>query len=119
MSRWAETIEKGCVLQDKYDLSRSAYTRVMNEGHYVGLRWMLPFDKGDPDMVKRVTDLTLEQLNMALDMGYIPYKTPFWAIRKIEERMSPEWLELHKRVKNMLDPNNIFNPGRWGANHGS
>ena len=70
-------------------------------------------------MVKRVTDLTLEQLNMALDMGYIPYKTPFWAIRKIEERMSPEWLELHKRVKNMLDPNNIFNPGRWGANHGS
>ena len=119
MSRWAETIEKGCVLQDKYDLSRSAYTRVMNEGHYVGLRWMLPFDKGDPDMVKRVTALTLEQLNMALDMGYIPYKTPFWAIRKIEERMSPEWLELHKRVKNMLDPNNIFNPGRWGANHGS
>lgn len=115
MSRWQETAEKGCALQDKYNVSRSLYTRVMNEGHYAGLRWMLPFDKGDPEMVKRVTELTLEQLDMVLDMGFIPYKTPVWAIRKIEERAGADWVRLHRRVKEMLDPNNIMNPGRWGA----
>ena len=115
MSNWLETAKKGCALQDKYDLSRSCYTRVMNEGHFVGLRWMLPFDKGDPEMVKRIRALCSEQLDMVLDMGYIPYKTPVWAIRKLEERAGPNWVKLHRRVKQMLDPNNILNPGRWGA----
>jgi FAD/FMN-containing dehydrogenase len=115
MSRWLETAKKGCELQDKYNISRSCYTRIMNEGHFVGLRWMLPFDKGDQGMVKRIEALCLEQMDMILDMGYVPYKTPAWAIRKIEERAGPDWVRLHRRVKEMLDPNNIFNPGRWGA----
>jgi len=115
MSKWAETAEKGCILQDKYELSRSCYSRIMREGHFVGLRWMLPFDKGDPEMVKRIRDLCAEQLDMILEMGYLPYKTPFWAVRKLEARADANWLELHRRVKKMLDPNNILNPGRWGA----
>lgn len=115
MSKWLEAAKKGCALQDKYGISRSCYTRVMNEGHFVGLRWMLPFDKEDPELVKRIEALCSEQLEMVLDMGFIPYKTPFWAIRKLEERADPTWVELHRRVKKMLDPNNIMNPGRWGA----
>jgi len=115
MSNWLETAKKGCALQDKYELSRSCYTRIMKEGHFVGLRWMLPFDKGDPEMVKRIRALCSEQLDMVLEMGYIPYKTPFWAIRTLEERAGPDWVKLHRRVKKMLDPNNILNPGRWGA----
>lgn len=114
MSRWLETVEKGCALQDKYNISRSCYTRVMNEGHFVGLRWMLPFDKGDPVMVKRITDLTMEQLDLVIEMGYIPYKTPAWAIEKIEQKAGPAWIKLHQQVKDLLDPDNIFNPGRWG-----
>jgi FAD/FMN-containing dehydrogenase len=115
MSRWLETVERGCALQDKYNISRSCYTRVMNEGHFVGLRWMLPFDKGDPEMVKRISDLCSEQLDLVLEMGFIPYKTPVWAVRKIERRAGSDWVKLHRRVKEMLDPNNILNPGRWGA----
>jgi FAD/FMN-containing dehydrogenase len=115
MSRWEETVERGCLIQDKYNITRSAYSRIMNEGHYAGLRWMIPFDKGDPEMVKRVTDMTNEQLDMVLEMGYIPYKTPVWAIRKMEKLASPDWVKLHRRIKGMIDPNNIMNPGRWGA----
>ena len=115
MSRWLETVEKGCQLQDKWEISRSAYTRVMNEGHFVGLRWMLPYDKGNPDLVRRIEGLCAEQLDMVLEAGFIPYKTPYWAVRKIEERAGPEWVRLHRRIKETLDPNNILNPGRWGA----
>jgi len=115
MSTWLETARKGCEIQDKYDLTRSCYTRVMNEGHFAGLRWMIPYDKGNPEVVQRVVDCCDEQLDMVLDMGYIPYKTPVWAVRKIEERAGKEWTELHRRIKDLLDPNNILNPGRWGA----
>ena len=115
MSTWLKTAKKGCEIQDKYDLTRSCYTRIMNEGHFVGLRWMLPYDKSDKDMVRRIIDCCNEQLDLILENGYVPYKTPVWAVRKVEEKASPEWLELHRRVKKMMDPNNIMNPGRWGA----
>lgn len=115
MSHWLEAVKKGCALQDKYDITRSCYTRIMNEGHFVGLRWMLPYNKKDPETVRRVEALCVEQLDMVLDMGFIPYKTPVWAIRKLEERAAPNWVKLHQRVKEMLDPNNILNPGRWGT----
>ena len=115
MSRWVETVERGCILQDKYNLSRSAYTRVMNEGHFIGLRWMLPYDKGDPEMVKRIEALCIEQLELVLETGFVPYKTPVWAIRKLEEKAGPTWVEFHRRIKAMLDPNNVLHPGRWGA----
>ncbi len=115
MSNWLETAKKGCELQDKHGFSRTLYTRIMGEGHFAAIRWVLPFDKGDPELVKRIRALYSEQLDMVLDTGYIPYKTPFWAIRKLEERADPNWVKLHRRVKEMLDPNNILNPGRWGA----
>ncbi len=115
MSTWLETVKKGCELQDKYDIARTCYTRIMNEGHFAGLRWMLPYDKEDPDLVQKIKDLCAEQLDLVLETGYIPYKTPVWAVRKLEERVSPDWLKLHRRVKEMLDPNNIMNPGRWGT----
>jgi FAD/FMN-containing dehydrogenase len=115
MSNWLKTARKGCELQDKYDLTRSCYTRVMDEGHFVGLRWMLPYDKGDPDMVDRIMKCCDEQLDLVLENGFVPYKTPYWAVRKIEEKAGPEWVELHRRIKKLLDPNNIMNPGRWGA----
>jgi len=114
MSGWLETAKRGCELQDKYGITRSCYSRIMNEGHFAGLRWMLPYDKEDPEMVRRVKELGAEQLGLVLETGYIPYKTPVWAIRKLEERVSPEWLQLHRKVKALLDPNDIMNPGRWG-----
>jgi len=114
LSRWAETCEKGCQIQDKYDITRSAYTRVLNEGHFVGLRWMCPFDKGDDETIRRIKAMADEQLELVVKMGFVPYKTPVWAVRRLEQEGSPEWLKLHRGVKNLLDPNNILNPGRWG-----
>ena len=114
MSRWLETVKRGCEQQDKYDITRTCYTRIMNEGHFAGLRWMLPYDKGDPALVQRINDLCAEQLDLVLETGYIPYKTPVWAVRRLEEKVSNDWLALHRRIKQTLDPNNIMNPGRWG-----
>jgi glycolate oxidase len=115
MSNWLETIKRGCEIQDKYGFTRSSYTRILREGHFAAIRWLLPFDKEDPEVVEKVSALYMEQLDMIIEMGYVPYKTPFWAIRKMEERAGADWVEFHRRVKKMMDPNNIMNPGRWGA----
>ena len=57
MSTWQQAVERGCQLQDKYNITRSCYSRIMNEGHFAGLRWMLPYDQEDKEMVEIIKDL--------------------------------------------------------------
>ncbi|MHA1492300.1 MAG: FAD-linked oxidase C-terminal domain-containing protein [Promethearchaeota archaeon] len=33
---------------------------------------------------------------------------------KIKERCDPNWVKLLEKIKDTMDPNNVFNPGRWG-----
>jgi FAD/FMN-containing dehydrogenase len=32
---------------------------------------------------------------------------------KMKEKINPGWLKLFEKIKNSLDPNGIFSPGRW------
>ena len=47
--------------------------------------------------------------------GCIPYKTPIWMTELMRKQINPGWQKLFEKVKNMMDPNGIFNPGRWNT----
>jgi glycolate oxidase len=115
MRTWLETMRRGLEIEDRFNLTRSGYTRIMNEGHFRAVRWLLPYDKGNPEDVARIRDVSAEQLRMILETGYMPYKTPVWAMKELKKQMDPNLLALQRRIKQMLDPNDILNPGRWGA----
>ncbi len=83
-------------------------------GHFGMLRLVEQFYKGDPDEVERVGKCMREILNVALDHGFVPYKAPHWAVAEMMRRGDPAWVELLAKVKKMLDPNDIMNPGRYG-----
>jgi FAD/FMN-containing dehydrogenase len=34
---------------------------------------------------------------------------------KMRKKINDGWLKLFEKIKNCLDPNNIFNPGRWNT----
>ena len=82
------------------------------------LRLVSQFYKGDPDEVSRVTKCMQEIMNVALDHGFVPYKAPYWAVEEMMKRGDPNWVDLMVKVKRMLDPNNIMNPGRYGDTRG-
>ena len=113
-SRWAEALEEIYPLYDKYRLRRAAMVTPFRGGHYGMLRMVEQFFKGDPEEVERVMKCMQEILVVALDHGFVPYKAPNWAVAELMRRGDPNWVELMKRVKKMLDPNNIMNPGRYG-----
>jgi FAD/FMN-containing dehydrogenase len=117
-SRWAEAVEKIYPVYDKYRLRRSAIMVPFRGGHYGMLRLVEQFYKGDPDEVSRVKKCMKEIMNVALDHGFVPYKAPYWAVEEMMRRGDPNWVELMVRVKKMLDPNNIMNPGRYGDTRG-
>jgi FAD/FMN-containing dehydrogenase len=117
-SQWAEALEKIYPVYDKYRLRRAAIMVPFRGGHYGMLRLVEQFYKGDPDEVERVKKCMREIMMVALDAGFVPYKAPYWAVEEMMRRGDPNWVELLIRVKKMLDPNNIMNPGRYGDTRG-
>ena len=113
-SRWADALEKMYPIYDKYRLRRAAILAPFRGGHFGMLRVVEQFYKGDPDEVARVGKCMREMMLVAMDHGFVPYKAPQWAVEEMMKRGDPNWIELLTRVKKMLDPNNIMNPGRYG-----
>jgi len=80
--------------------------------HYGMLRAFFTFDKGDIDHTENARQGIVECLRWCLDNGGIPYKPGVDFAKEINKRCDQGYLSLLKRVKKMLDPNNIMNPGK-------
>ena len=83
----------------------------MQGGHFGVLRWIAVFDRDDPEDTRRVHDLNLDLADMAVDMGFFPYKTPQWAWERYAARLDPTFRRLVHDIRKMLDPKGIMNPG--------
>ena len=44
--------------------------------------------------------------------GVVMYKPPKWAVQTYKNRTLPATTELIEKIKKLLDPNNIMNPGQ-------
>jgi len=113
-SNWAEGAERCFSVLEETGFPPILVSRPMKGGHFWVLRFILHFDKRDPREVERVRDVLGRLADTLLDLNYIPYKPPLWAVKKIRERDRHGFFQLLERVKACLDPNGLFNPGRWG-----
>ena len=51
-------------------------------------------------------------LGVLTGLGFLMYKTPIWAWRELKPRMDPGMVAMIQRVKTMMDPGRLFNPGK-------
>jgi len=110
-----ELIEKTNEIYHKYNFSPMIYGKTMKSGHYAVFRLMINFNKFEEQ--EKVKELMNEIADVCIDAGCIPYKTPIWMTKKLRQKINPGWLKLFEKVKKMMDPNNIFNPGRWNFDY--
>ena len=100
----------------KYNRPPQFYSRIMFGGHYSVARTNLNFNKNDPKDIETARKALKEIYTEVHKIdGVAMYKTPRWANKSHEERMLPATSNLIKKIKKLLDPNNIFNPGRIGV----
>lgn len=111
---WEEGGRAGCRILEDAGFPPIVVTRPMANGHFGVLRFICLFDRDDPDDVARVRRTMRATAEAMLDIGFIPYKTPAYAVDLIRERADAGFLTLLDRVKHALDPAGILNPGRWG-----
>ena len=88
------------------------FMKSMKSSHYCVFMAISRYNKYKD--LEKIKKMQKKFLNLALDNNCIPYKTPRWMTEVIRERCDQNWLKLLERIKQTMDPNRIFNPGRWG-----
>ncbi|NHJ24492.1 MAG: FAD-binding oxidoreductase [Candidatus Lokiarchaeota archaeon] len=115
--KFEELIEKTDKIYKKHGFPPFNYLKIMKGGHYGIFRPIFRFKRFTER--ERVFKLAEEIADTCIALGCIPYKTPSWLTAKLREKINPGWIRLFEKVKRCLDPNNIFNPGRWNTSPSS
>ncbi len=97
----------------KYGKSPQFYSRILFGGHYCVARTNINFNKNDPEDIKTARKILTEihDAVQTLD-GVVMYKPPLWAVQSYKDKTLPATRELIDKIKKLLDPNNIMNPGQ-------
>ncbi|HIJ55492.1 MAG TPA: FAD-binding oxidoreductase [Deltaproteobacteria bacterium] len=111
-NKWAPVYTEWKKLLIGHNLSPSVRMSMYRGVHYGMLRAMIPFNKQSADETENARRAIVECLKIDLDHGGIPYKPPVDFGQEINKRAHPGYLMLLRRVKQMLDPNDIMNPGK-------
>ncbi len=114
LSRFTEAAEAGIEVMTQRGFPPLIVSRPMRGGHFGVLRLISIFDKADKDEVEAVRELNLELLRLLTAKGFVMYKTPTWAWNELAPQMDPGMVALMGKVKALLDPQGIMNPGKLG-----
>ncbi len=88
------------------------FMKSMKNSHYCTFMAISRYKK--PAELEKAKLLQKAFLKLMLDNNCIPYKPSHSTTDVIKERCDPNWVKLLERIKEAMDPNRIFNPGKWG-----
>ncbi|MBN2283987.1 MAG: FAD-binding oxidoreductase [Deltaproteobacteria bacterium] len=108
-----EAWRKGIEIARRHGMLFQCANQVMSAGHEVMFGFNYSFNRADEEDEKRAKAAMEDTNKMGLELGGIPWKADLQAQRYIVEKMDPNTVELMKKVRKLLDPNGIMNPGNW------
>jgi glycolate oxidase len=108
-----EAYRKGLEIAERHGVPCAAGARIIGLGHCMMFFYAYAFNRADPSDVK-VAQEALEDTNATvLEMGGIPWKAEAPAQKQIIGKMDPNTFALMNRLRGVLDPKGIMNPGNW------
>ena len=107
-----EAWRKGMEIAHKYGMIVS-YVHQVLMGNSIMFGFNYSFNRADEEDVEKTRKALEESNRLTFELGGIVWKGEVGAQRLAMERMDPNTAELIKKVKRLLDPNEIMNPGNW------
>jgi len=107
-----EAWKKGIEISHKYGMVCS-YVHQVLLGHSVMFGFNYSFNRADEEDIEKTRKALKESNQVTLDLGGMIWKGEVDAQQMTLERMDPNTVQLIKKVKKLLDPNGIMNPGNW------
>jgi glycolate oxidase len=105
--------QKGVEIAKKYGFQYLHVARPFRTGHVTGMMYAFPFNKKNPEMVEKLLKVLMEICEMAINLGGVPWKPSPTVQKVVLEHADPEFVNLMKKIKTMLDPNGIMAPNEW------
>ena len=111
MSRFEEGFKQGSEIMLRHGLPPIIVARPMQGGHFGVLRWITVFDLRDQEDCKKAAAVNRDLADMAVNLGFFPYKTPQWVWERYQDRLDPTFRRVVMNIKKIMDPHGIMNPG--------
>ena len=90
-----------------------SYVHQILTGHSVMFGFNYSFNQADEEDIARVRKAIDESDRLTLELGGMVWRPEIAAQKLMMEKMDPNTVELIRKVKKVLDPNGIMNPGNW------
>jgi len=103
----------GLEIAERHGTTYATGARIIGLGHCMMFYFSYPFNRADASDVERAQGALEETNRVALELGGIPWKAEAPAQKQIIEKMDPNTFLLMNRVRGVLDPKGIMNPGNW------
>ncbi len=103
----------GIDLGKRFDIQCGMGARVIGQGHCMMFFYAYPFNRRDKSIMEKTRRVLAETNEAALRLGGIPWKAEAPAQKDIINHMDPNTFELMNRIRSVLDPKGIMNPGNW------
>ncbi len=113
VEKFAEALNKLKEIAKRHEITYGHVGRIVGRGHCMMFSFSFPFNRADRKSMEKAKEALHESYMATLELGGIPWKPELFAQKLILERMDKNAVELMKQIRDILDPNNIMNPGNW------
>ncbi|MBN1831121.1 MAG: FAD-binding oxidoreductase [Deltaproteobacteria bacterium] len=113
VSQYPECYRRGKEISERHNIPYTVLGRCIGAAHAMMFSWTYAFNRSDPETIHHAREAMRETDELALELGGTIWKPGIYGQKLVMDRMDPNTLELMKKIKQLLDPNGIMNPGNW------
>lgn len=105
--------KKGREISERHNIPYTVTARVIGAAHSMMFAWTYAFNRAEPETIRQAREALHETDGLVMELGGVIWKPGLYGQRLIMERLHPVTKSLMKRIKELLDPKGILNPGNW------
>ncbi len=113
IQKYPECYRRGREISERHNIPYTVTGRCIGVGHSMMFAWTYAFNRADPETMLQARRALHETDDLVLELGGVIWKPGTYGQRLIVERLDPGTRALMKRIKDVLDPAGVMNPGNW------
>jgi FAD/FMN-containing dehydrogenase len=104
---------RGRGISERHDIPYTVTGGCIGAGHAMMFAWTYAFNRADPGSIRHAREALHETDDLVVELGGVIWKPGTYGQKLLLERLDPNTRDLMKRVRRLLDPKGIMNPGNW------